>query len=103
MPFAVEVGEQELKEYEEGGGLAKETLATRKRHFDYFLEYLKTQTDEDIETLLKSSKGREKFTDIFGKMFLTMRVKLTDGKSRVPKYSYAEKMKSNIKMTMMTR
>ena len=48
MPANVEVSEDDMRKFEEGGGLAKDTVATRKAHFNQFLSYIAANSETSI-------------------------------------------------------
>ena len=103
MPTNTVVSEEELVRLEEGGGLEEETLKTRDRHYKFFLDFVTEDVKGvSIEELLGSEAGRQQLTTSLGKFFFTLRVKASDdGEEKHPKRSYAEKIRSSIKCSMI--
>ena len=107
MPHNAEVSEADLAALEDGGGLAKRTVKDRAKHFDDFNLYVKDQSGgKDIKNLMgegagdKAKEGQESVVKHLGKYFFTMRVTI-DGTEMWPKKAYAEKVRSNIKMSIL--
>ena len=101
MPANVEVSEEDMRKFEEGGGLAKDMVATRKTHFNQFLSYIAGNSETSIESMLLTDEGRIAFTNLVGQFFITLRVSQKEGLPLLPKKGYAEKIRSNIKMAFM--
>ena len=103
MPRNVEMGEDELIDLLNGGGLSKDTEAVRARQYGDFDEYVKQKSVEgiDIEALIEGvgDAGKASFMKMLGEYFFSMRVLLKDGEEVWPKKGYAEKIRSNIKIS----
>ena len=97
MPRNVLIDDEELERLEEYGGLEAETVKTRDTNYMWFVKYVESEGFEFVE-LFASEDGREKFCDVFSRFFFSLRVNCRDdGKEKMPKKAYAEKIKSNIK------
>ena len=104
MPSNVIVEEEELTAFEEGGGLQKRTLEERARHMEHFQSFYDSECKEAMNVLFESAEGRDKFSNILGKFFITLRVSLKDGSGQgLPKKNYAEKIRSSIKVSRMEK
>ena len=95
------IDDEELEQLEEFGGLEAETVKTRDTNYMWFVKYVESEGFEFVE-LFASEDGREKFGDVFSRFFFSLRVKCKDdGKEKLPKKAYAEKIKSNIKIKIV--
>ena len=68
MLTIVEVEEEKLEKMETEGGLKKETLRKRELAYKHFAEFIKDETDSDLEDLLKSEEQITVFTKAFGRL-----------------------------------
>lgn len=103
MPRNVLIEEADLIALQEGGGLARKTETVRAKHYKEFFEYVKGMTGDDLETLLGEGGGEEehqRIVKLLGTYFFTMRV-IVNGEEIWPKKAYAEKIRSNIKMSIL--
>ena len=97
MPTHIVIDDEELERLEEFGGLESETVKTRETNYNWFVKYVESDGFELAE-LFASEDGREKFCDVFSRFFFSLHVICIDeGKEKMPKKAYAEKIKSNIK------
>ena len=99
MPRNVEMGEDELIDLLNGGGLSKDTEAVRARQYGDFDEYVKQKSVEgvDIEALIEEGgdAGKASVVKMLGEYFFSMRVLLKDGKEVWPKKGYASRTTSS--------
>ena len=101
MPRNIVIDDEELERLEEYGGLEAETVKTRDTNYMWFVKYVESEGFEFVE-LFASEDGREKFCDVFSRFFFSLRVNCSDdGKEKMPKKGYAEKIKSNIKIKII--
>ena len=56
-----------LAKLEQGGGLKPATLAARKRELQYFLTYWQEEELEELEELVKTEEGCDKFSKELGR------------------------------------
>ena len=61
------VDESVLKELEEQGGLAKNTLQVRKNHLEHFKQWVLDTTGKDLEQFFNSKEGKAEFSKLFGR------------------------------------
>ena len=103
MPSNVVLELSELLELEQGGGLAENTKACRAKQYKDFCEYIQLNSGgSNIEALMTEIEdGRNTVVKLMGQYFFTMRV-LVEGKLEWPKKGYAEKIRSNIKMSILS-
>ena len=106
MPRNVEISDADLATLEEGGGLSKRTLLERDRQFEEFDIFVKkmSQGKKDVEDLLGGGdkEGQEELVKLVSTYFLTMRV-VVNGEEMWPKKGYAEKVRSNLKMSILSK
>ena len=97
MPAHVELTECDKKQLLDGGGLAPCKIKDKQRESKAFYDFILKNSEEKLEDLFKSDDGRNRFCDIFGEYFFSMRVQTKEGDVRRPKEDYASKLKSSIK------
>ena len=99
MAAMVDLTDQDIEDMAKpGGGLKERTIKDRARDFGYFLDFAAKKTETGFGDMVKTPKGCEQFTDIFIEFFYTRRV---DKNTKRPKKGYAEKLKRDIKATMI--
>ena len=103
MVHHIVLDESELENFQEGGGLEKDTINTRKKIYTNFETFMQSKGSKDIGVMFETAEGCQKFTDLLGEYFITMRVKKKDGSILMPKRGYAEKIRSNLKMSILER
>ena len=104
MPKNIEVNEQELQDLRDGGGVSKSTQKSRDKAYSEFEEYVNSKIGDTIASILRSrEKGSELIVDLLGEYFFTMRVESSDGSEAWPKKSYAEKIRSHIKESLINK
>ena len=103
MPYNVVISEEEKGRLLEGGGLKANTIQDRERMYKNFNEFVTDnaggKTVEDLVTS-ESVEDLDKLGDCFTDYFFTMRVPDKEGKLLWPKKGYAERIKSNLKVTV---
>ena len=102
MPSHVVLDLSELLELENGGGLKAGTINCRAKQYNDFCEFVKQNSEnQDIKSLMTEVEGgKETVIKLLGQFFFTMRVKV-EGSLQWPKKGYAEKIRSNIKMSIL--
>ena len=104
MPRNVEVDEAELAELREGGGVAKETQKARDKAFSDFDDFVKKKVGSSIDSVIKErEKGSELVVNLLGEYFFTLRVDGGNDTAVWPKKSYADKIRSHIKQSLIIR
>ena len=102
MPRHVVLDVDELLELEQGGGLSKRTQSCRATHYKNFCEFVTQNSGgNDLNALMTNVEdGKELVVKLMGQFFFIMRVNI-NGKLEWPKKGYAEKIRSNIKMSIL--
>ena len=102
MPTNVDVTDDELLKLEQGGGLAESTIAARAKQFKDFNEFVIKETGKDIAAHVTAGEdGKKSVVNVLGKYFFSMRVTVNGGVKEWPKKGYAERIRSNLKMTIL--
>jgi len=95
--------EAALAKLEQGGGLKPATLAARKRELQYFLTYWQEEELEELEELVKTEEGCDKFSKELGRYFFQYRVKGKTGEEMLPKRQTAQAVRSRLKSELIAQ
>ena len=99
MPCNIVLDEEAVENLEQGGGLKADTVNTREQHYKHLEAYvLEAEPNRTIEALLHTEEGRGRLEELIGLFFYSLRVTAKDdGSEKLPKRSYALKIRSNLK------